>query len=1552
MNTSDERPVNQLAKAVLGEQRVTQVGSFTEYLEQNPSVFELVKLGTGGLQKLGLSRVEAKAMMGRGNALASYMARVFRERNLHGMPTRHNARASVPLPTYMDLINPNTEGSAPAGSIENSASTTAYLVTLREWVRDRIVPQADLKRSVSLQVRRPDVDNLWIDEMAVNRQQSRLEIANAVLEAQINSKLPEGIHDVKTYLRTCRFHHGLPYDHDWESIAYVVATVLKEGSLGDVLRGVDSDYPHFKNRGGRGRRADAALQLSSGIGPLKLSLLLEAPYFSSIESPENVPLRRVDPRTRLVDPTPQASAESFYKDNFGQHAANLDDLRKLGNFTEATRLDQRSVDALLGRGAFTPKLSANAPAIGDPEDLLTGVTAGATYIHAGEQPAIEVKRNADLNAFELHHVGEAGFTQFASRMDRINRKCRLDRLLGKPSHQVDQLLMAAMHAESRGTGKTDIWITVNTLRCLGLFQELSSAYECEMEEFAALIDVLSVYGQDGQLSHFDRVYNRQAMYDEPLRIDDGEFAIMPSTAADQQTVHQICSALKINFETYRYLATVIAKACGLNTHLSRSLKVLSSFWRLVKVARLVELTPIESTALLQTLSNGDGLVAQLAAEPAVSGRGAGDGADALSAIRALTTCVEWCRANDLPVLWLVQHTAPVLVPTVWSELQEQYLRQLRSQVQPMLLTAAALVEAGAPLRGDNEAIVDWLAKLSKLVDAEGLVIGRHDQTEADYLKEVDTAIGKVVVEVLDESTDEERERVHSLVRAVLLRRRDEQRVAVQESCAVYLELDSSLAAQVLVWSQGHPYDFLSKAMSQQPGSLALAQHKSGDPDPFLKMLVELERRGRIVKKLELSAQMLSTLVTGEQYQWFSLESAHEISIQTMYYLAFYQRMIKLARQPEEKMLAYLRQVNELPEELAPDALSLIRDAATDKLATFFGCGIRHVLQCAQHIGSGTGDTQRPILSSLAHLDLLSRTLEFARKGMDATSALTLGALNPLDLQPIYANAAQNALESLARFKNLSTSQDSAEVGQSITTRCVVDNPRLIANVGREVAEFECTLLDFYGEPLKGVPVYWSTDLGALLTPETLTDERGRAKASLQAGARIGTAHVVFNLPLHEPIYAPSVVIGCDEATLFFPSELMSPLPESPVLAGRLWEQEVSAVLLDRYGNKGVQRQVIWSTTCGEIRPSETFTDKDGIARAWYSSLSVGNAEVMISDMESHASATFNGTIQFCDKPRIVDVPHATGVVMINRPVTMRCQVVGLDGAAVAGKVVTWWTSADPVKTPQSSDEEGFSQVNITPVEAGNLTVFAQLGGDPVTEVTLWVVSTAVITKYSEPVRFSMVGARPTLQWIDVMESDATDARPIANYPVSWTLNTVPVETISIATDAYGRSVYPFNPSTAGNFKVIAQLGHSSTEQAFDLTVTPAFEWNVQLISDPGTAHESSETIVPGTGEFSLLRNGHYRLEITPGLAASLEGSQGALGWSCDYSTQKLGVLFDPPLATRFTFTDQPYAVDIRTHDIRNGRFQISLVCDRLNEAMIIGGSLDKRPPTRRDLSKP
>lgn len=1553
MKSSDNLPVHQLIRSVLAEgpRRLSVPRALEQFVAKSASVFDLIKLGVDGLQKLGVKPDDAQALMARGNALALKIARLYRQQQLRAVPKSEDEETLVLLPTYKLLFNPNVNKAAPAGSPEHSASTTAYMVALREWVRDTIKPQEG-DRAIPLEERRPDLDKQLIDESAINQLKTRVEINSRVLEAQIQAHAGEEFSTVKDYLRSIRFPPSMPYDHDRVSIRHVVRQVVKNGSLGEIVRCLDLKYPYFKNPGARGPRDSVAFQQSIGIGPKSFNLLLEAPYFALNAETAGSRLWRVDPRTRRIDPDPRKSADDFYPENYGKNVNFKQDLQRLWIFKDATRRNQDQVDDLLGLGRFTPKLSPNAPAVGNPDVTLTGVAAGARYVHGGQDPAIKIVAKGEIDTFHLlTNIGEDPFPKLEHRADRINRKNRLDRILNLPSHQVDGILIAAMNAEHRAGGEASLWIRSGTLSCLGLFVELDSAFGCTADEFAGCIDVLSVYGQDGRPSFFDLVYNHTQPFDDPLRINDLEFAIIPVTPADQETVHKICTGLEINFESYRYLATVIAEAIGERTHLKCDLPTLSAFWRLVRLARMFELTPIESTALLQTL----GAAAQLAGKPVVSAYGSTDGADVLSTIHALMTCAQWTRDFDLSVLWLVKHVNPVFVPTVWTETQKQFLLQLQSQAQSVLVQAATLLEAGAPLRGRDEQLIDWSALLASLVDDNGLVIGRYDETEEQYLARAEAEIVTIALTVypLDEDEFElEREALQALLLTIVLRCRDEQRVLVEEGLAVFLQLDSLLTAQVLAWAQGHPYDFLKEALAVPPASSRRIPRALEEPDLFLKTFAEVERRARIADKLKLSASMLKMLLEYEHYQLFSLEDRYAISILTIYYLALFGRLVERGRQPEENILDYLLQVNDLPNDLSNDALRLIRDAAADKLATFFGCGIRHVLTVVEHITRVTDESDGPalpFLRTLEHLDVLMRTLDLAAKGMDVDAAGSLGDLNPLDGEEKYAQAARNALESLARFNDSQTPPDSAEVGQSFTTHCVVDNPRLIAGVDQEVAEFLITLLDFFGIPLVGVVLYIETDLGVVLTPEVRTDSQGRAWVQLQAGARMGTAHMRYRLPLHEARYAPSVVIDCDEASLEVNSELSSLLPKDPVLAGNLQEVKVEAVLIDRYGNRGAHRPVHWATTHGTIRPSQTVTDKDGVSIVWVSSLSPGDAKITVGNEEGTYSFTFNGQIRFADKPRILGNPTVSEVAMVGQALPVSCMVVGLDGAPVALEKVMWWTSADATKVERASDADGVSEFSVSAPEAGDLTFFAQLGTDPVVEVRVWVASNAVIQNYSEGKTFPVAGAsRPTLLWLDVKEAMDPDARPVANYPVKWTVDSVPPREDIIKADAQGRSVYPFTSAVTGQFNVTAMLElHPVEKQDFELTVIRAFEWVVELITIASNGSETRASIIPGIDTLTLYRGEHYRLEIAARDSTQLADSQGALGWSSQYSTQALGTVFDPPLATRFVFDDKPYTVDIRTGDVRNGDFQLGLHADRLNHVLVLEGTLRKRPVTRR-----
>ncbi|PCR97822.1 virulence plasmid 28 protein [Pseudomonas fluorescens] len=1561
MKASQTSPVHQLVRAVLGQgkKRLSVPRKFDRYLSEFSSVFDLIKHSVSELQALGLTQAQAETMLARGRALALQITRLYRQQELRAAPRRGDKKAAVTLPTYEQLFTPNIDEAAPQGSPEHSASPVAYLVSLREFVRDEIEKHAG-PDAIPLQERRPDVDQLMIDPAAINEVKSRVDIHSRILESVLSERLPHEYSTVQEFLGSTRVPLSMPFEMNAVGIWQVTGQVMANGSLGEVIRWMDSDYPYFIRPGARGARDHTAWQLTLPMGREAMALQLEDSVFPLSVEPTRLSLDRVDPLTGCIDSEPQKSAEDFYRRNYGPTIFANQDLQRLWLFKIATSLTQPEVDSLLAWDKFTPKLSPNVPAIGDPDELLTGEVAGARYVNGGEKPAIG-RAIGEIDAKHLlTHIGEFPTVELEHRAERIHRKVRLDYILKLKSHDVDRLIVAAVNAEHRGGASASLWIRPATLSCLGLFLELITVHGCTAEECAGLVDVLSVYGQNGSSAFFDQVYSELLPNDDPLRIDGSPLAIIPVTAAEQHKVHQICTALRIKGETCRYLSTVIAEAKGKTTSLDCDLPTLSALWRLVRLARLSELTPIEYTALAQTL----GLITQLAAEPVVSDSGSTEGADVLSAIDGLIQCSKWAKESNLSVLWLVQHVNPIVVPSVWSETQEQFLRQLASQTQPVLVQTATLLAAGAPVRfPHSEQIIDWMSLLGLLVDEYGLVIGEYDQTQEQYLafaeEQCESVASVVYQDPADPTQEAKRDALKALLLLIVLRCRDEQRALVEENLAVYLQISSLLTRQILAWAQGHPHRFLSQALSMpEVPNRRVLKNTLEEPDQFLRLFAEVERRARIASKLNVSATLLEVILADENHQWFSLGDRYEISIQSFYYLSLFGRLVEQAREPEEKLLDYLIQVNVFDSELSEDARRLLRDAAADKLARFFGCGIKHVLTVVSHLKGEVQDSEQlPLLQNLQELDVLRRTLELSAKGLDAAAAVSLGNLSPLDTQAQYAKAAHNSLESYDRFINLKMQPESAEAGQSYTTLCTVDNRYLIANVDQEVAEFLLQLKDFFGVPLKGVPIQFKTDIGVMLTPEVRTDNQGRAVARLQAGKTMGAAHISYNLPLSDPIHGPTVTIGPDMESLRPEPELSSRLRSiPPLLAGRLEEVELFTVILDKYGNRPARFPLEWRTTLGEIRPRQTVTDKNGRSAVWVSSLSAGTAKYSVGPVDRSNTMTFADSLLFKDSPRIADVPFVTEVARMGATFLVRCKVVGLDGMPSDGKVVSWRTEPSTTTDEVATDKTGISRFAVLSSTSGALTIFARLGSDAEVRLTVEVIDTAEIVLFLANPPIAVVGARPTLLWVDVADKSGVDGKPVGLYPVEWKVHSVPPVTDTVLTDEQGRSVYPFEAAAAGTHTVTATLQHHPVQvQSFSVEAIRAFGWRVVLFTlAPNGDELNRETILPvpeGSGRLDLFRGTRYRIQIEASEPEQLDGSRGAVGWSSQYSTRALGMDFQPPMAESFTYGVAPHVIELMIGDVRNGDFEISVHADKLPQALVMPGTLRKRPLTPRPSNK-
>lgn len=129
-------------------------------------------------------------------------------------------------------------------------------------------------------------------------------------------------------------------------------------------------------------------------------------------------------------------------------------------------------------------------------------------------------------------------------------------------------------------------------------------------------------------------------------------------------------------------------------------------------------------------------------------------------------------------------------------------------------------------------------------------------------------------------------------------------------------------------------------------------------------------------------------------------------------------------------------------------------------------------------------------------------------------------------------------------------------------------------------------MDSNGEPLSGVNVYWSAELGTIETQATNTD--GVVEAEYIPGKVLGRDTPQFWLDLFEREYAPTVEVIFDKLNLDVPRAYMSPVPLGTVPFGQ--EVELYATIMDRHGNLATNHPTRWLTTdMGGGRPGGLST---------------------------------------------------------------------------------------------------------------------------------------------------------------------------------------------------------------------------------------------------------------------------------------------------------------------------------------------------------------------------
>jgi len=815
METPANRPTQQLFRQMFGEeQRLGSYADLNTYIDGGGSIFPLVEMGERGLiEQYRLSPDDARTFLRRGNSLAVYLRRRFIEHTLRGSATAGRRPSSgllsmVAGPSYEQLFPTDFDGMSPPDALEACTSPPAYLVELLRWIDERIERSGSQER-LPLHERRVDLKKLLVDFNSVYQSVSSVDLIVKVLEVFI-AKHGKPVDLVEAMIQD-RYPNGLPYYQHWVTLDSVAR---HHGlSIGDFVRAVDDAYPYFLQSQGWDEDAGRAMSHASRLGPIQRRLLTE----TAVDS---------------------GQLAAFYAANFG---ASGDDWKKLDQVPflgERTKLDALGLEALLSVGEFAPTRSANVKQYEElPAGSLESGRSGSVYLNANGAPAVGIDYVLHTSNPDIYLHKLTSSPQTLALYDRLNRKVRLDHWLQLSPEEVDALLAAAMRAEMRHVPGHSWWINDAVVHALGLFQSLREEYGCSAQDFAAFIDGVSIYGRGKVLSQYDQVFNVHSGYRQPLVLDGGEFPTLVEREDTELTVLQLCSALAIDLQTYQYLAAAIAEALGRSTTLVRNRATISSFYRLVKLPRMLGMTPIEGIWTL-TLLGGGAWLAGFAGEPRIKRKGDTQiTPDVLNLIYSLHSYARWCRTRQLPVLWTLQHAMTPLGSEVESEAERQFFDQVRSLIPGAVFSDAGLSMAGVPMLPG----ASWLVLLLQLVDAEGLVL-KSELSDAEYLSFARPYLDKAVRDGLGELDAATHALIVERMLAVLLQARDAQASVVRECLAVYAGVDAERVLWILSWTGSTVYRLLTQVLMRTLAPEVSRHSYNNEPDPLLKMLADVRRR--------------------------------------------------------------------------------------------------------------------------------------------------------------------------------------------------------------------------------------------------------------------------------------------------------------------------------------------------------------------------------------------------------------------------------------------------------------------------------------------------------------------------------------------------------------------------------------------------------------------------------------------------------------------------------------------------------------------------------------
>lgn len=804
-------------------------------------------------------------------------------------------------PSFPNLFKENWDLFCKVGALEAKDSPAAYLTSLYRFAINELEGSSSEANRINLDLRRPDLKDLLIDQQSTFTPVPVLNIVHEVLGKAIRTyvdTVPTD-KDKTLYQLVAEKQHPFLFPYNFHHQQVMLGLSQKQPILGELSYRVSLQVPATA----AGTNTYGAVQQLGALAQLMMTGL----------SPQQQ-LILVDPGSANGD-----AIMSFFKSKYGVDYINdaTNPLNQLRVFTEKTGLTASEVEALLAVRSNAPYPSPNVTGteLNGHETVVTTADPrkyGACYVNGPSTDA----------AMDIEFSGNAAprlVNTSVDRFDRLQRMIRLQRWLNIPFAELDTLVMAAIHAE--GADNPDAILKFNTLRALGCYRYLQRQYKLRPEEFAAFLHHLTPYASDGRVPMFDEVFNSSALFDTPLILDGSNFGVPPTDSDTIKTLAQLCAGLKLpaSQDSLWLLAMDTRDLIGDTPQsLKRDLSSMSSLYRQARIASMLGLAAKDSWALVDLLG-GEAWRKKVVTGQLTHHVESDAEPDILDILMQLDWAVTWLKdtGRDIPTL-----RRQLGVDTSEAAIAQTMLEQLdplAAQARTAVLSAEKLLTLNLPNDDAGEPI-DWWPLLAPLIDEQGLVLARPltlvENLEADLTQVISDQLTDIVFadEAIRATT------INRLMEFVLAGYLTQHRLVegLLQSVAG-LPLDRSEG--VLRWADSSADQFLGVLLE------ATADGDAGLTQTLSEALDTLLRHAEVNQELGLSAQALRTFLVNPH--WLHPDFTHplRLSLASVYLLDRYGDWRNKAEKAEERLLSYFIHANATPPpaEHAKDCAILLAD---------------------------------------------------------------------------------------------------------------------------------------------------------------------------------------------------------------------------------------------------------------------------------------------------------------------------------------------------------------------------------------------------------------------------------------------------------------------------------------------------------------------------------------------------------------------------------------------------------------------------------------------------